>query len=83
MPPRWSRLPDRKDPDYRRLDDRMTFATHVAVFAAVNSGLWFVYLVNRQPATTEFPWTTWVTLPWLALVILHGIYIITIADYSS
>ncbi len=42
MPPRWPRKPDRNDPDYRRLDDRMNFAMHVALFAVVNSGLWFL-----------------------------------------
>lgn len=41
MPPRWPRKPDRKDSAYRKLDDRMTFATHVATFSAINSGLWF------------------------------------------
>jgi len=82
MPPRWPRLPDRKDPEYRRLDDRMTFAVHVAAFAALNSGLWFTYLFSHASAS-ELPWTTWVTLPWLGLLVLHGIYIAAIADYSS
>jgi len=82
MPPRWSRLPDRKDPEYRRLDDRMTFAVHIAAFAALNSGLWFVYLFGH-PSVSELPWITWVTLPWLCLLVLHGIYIAAIADYSS
>jgi len=43
MPPRWPREPDRNDPAYRRLDDRMNFAVHVAIFAASNSGLWFFH----------------------------------------
>ena len=38
MPPRWPRKPDRCDPAYRRLDDRMNFAMHVAIFAVINSG---------------------------------------------
>ncbi len=37
MPPRWPRKPDRKDPAYRRLEDRINFAVHVALFAAINS----------------------------------------------
>jgi hypothetical protein len=42
MPPRWPREPDRQnDPEYRKLDDRMTFAVHVALFLACNSGVWF------------------------------------------
>ena len=39
MPPRWPRQPDRADPDYRRLDDRMNFALHIALFSAFNSAL--------------------------------------------
>jgi hypothetical protein len=41
MPPRWPRKPDRQDPDFRKLDDRMNFAVHVGICATVNSGLWF------------------------------------------
>ncbi|NJM49135.1 MAG: hypothetical protein HC860_25650 [Alkalinema sp. RU_4_3] len=41
MPPRWPRVPTRDDPAFRRVDDRMTFATHVAATIALNSGCWF------------------------------------------
>lgn len=78
MPPRWPRQPDRKDPDYRRLDDRMNFAIHVAIFAAINSGLWFFH--NLQSA--DWPWLTGFTGIWLLAIALHGIYIFAIADYS-
>ncbi|HEY9689922.1 MAG TPA: 2TM domain-containing protein [Coleofasciculaceae cyanobacterium] len=79
MPPRWPRKPDRADPDYRKLDDRMNFATHVAIFAASNSGLWFFETLNRAGD----PWATWVTLGWLGALVLHGVYVFAIADYSS
>ena len=79
MPPRWPRKPDRKDPEYRRLDDRMNFAVHVAVFAACNSGLWFVH--NLKHAT--WFWTVWVTGIWALLLLLHLLYIVAIADYST
>ena len=79
MPPRWPRKPDRKDPAYRRLDDRMNFAIHVAIFTASNSGLWFVH--NIKQAT--WSWTTWFTLIWLGLLLIHMIYIFAIADYSQ
>lgn len=78
MPPRWPRKPDRKDPAYRRLDDRMNFALHVAIFAAGNSGLWFFHIL-------KFPaWhgAIWVTGIWGTLLLLHLIYIVAIADYS-
>lgn len=42
MPPRWPRKPDRQnDPEFRKLDDRMNFAVHTALFIATNSGVWF------------------------------------------
>ncbi|MBR8827588.1 MAG: 2TM domain-containing protein [Gomphosphaeria aponina SAG 52.96 = DSM 107014] len=78
MPPRWPRQPDRKDPAYRRLDDRMNFAVHVAVFAASNSGLWFVH--NLKNAT--WSWAIWVTGIWAAVLLLHLFYLMAIADYS-
>ena len=78
MPPRWPRKPDRSDPAYRRLDDRMNFAVHVAIFAACNSGLWFVH--NLKHAT--WSWAIWVTAIWAAVLLLHLIYIVAIADYS-
>lgn len=79
MPPRWPRKPDRRDPDFRKLDDRMNFAVHVAVFAAINSGLWFAHQINAD-------WVTWVqpfTFTWLGGLTLHALYIFAIADYSE
>ena len=78
MPPRWPRKPDRKDPAYRRLDDRMNFAVHLGVFAACNSGLWFVHNIKAAP----WPWIVWITGIWAAGLLLHLIYIVAIADYS-
>ncbi|RMF27616.1 MAG: hypothetical protein D6756_01625 [Cyanobacteria bacterium J083] len=78
MPPRWPRQPDRQDPAYRRLDDRMNFAVHVAVFAAVNSGIWFV----RTLKNADWSWTLWFTLVWFFMLLLHLIYILVIANYS-
>ncbi|MEP0910639.1 2TM domain-containing protein [Leptolyngbya sp. GB1-A1] len=79
MPPRWSRKPDRKDADYRKLDDRMNFAVHVASFIAVNSGVWFAH--NLQQADWE--WISWLTGLWGLVLAAHAIYIFTIADYSE
>ncbi|MGF1521168.1 MAG: 2TM domain-containing protein [Leptolyngbyaceae cyanobacterium] len=79
MPPRWPRKPDRRDPAYRKLDDRMNFAVHVAVFAVINSGLWFVHQLNGD----WVQWVSKVTLIWLAILIAHAIYIFGIADYSG
>ena len=78
MPPRWPRKPDRRDPDYRRLEDRINFAFHVAVFLATNSGLWFVHNLQRA----DWSWLVWLSGIWLTLLLLHLLYIIAIADYS-
>ncbi len=78
MPPRWPRKPDRRDPAYRRLDDRMNFALHVAIFGASNSSLWFFR--NLQPS--PWIWTLWVTGSWALLLVAHAIYIFALADYS-
>ncbi|KAM3093720.1 2TM domain-containing protein [Phormidesmis sp. 146-35] len=79
MPPRWSRIPDRKDADYRRLDDRMTFATHVPLFTACNSGLWFFKIIQNH----DWPWAIGVTGGWAAILVAHAIYVFAIADYSE
>jgi len=78
MPPRWPRKPTRQDPAYRRLEDRINFAVHVAACIAVNSGLWFFHTLNPEWVV----WAKWVTLPWLVGLVGHGIYIFVIADYS-
>jgi hypothetical protein len=79
MPPRWPRKPDRADPAYRKLEDRLNVAVHLALFAAVNSSLWFFRLVQ----TAHWPWTLWLTCGWLVLLLAHGIYVFGIADYSE
>ena len=79
MPPRWPRKPDRNDPAYRRLDDRMNFALHVAIFAAINSGVWFVHIVQDA----AWNWNTWLTGIWALALVSHAIYIFAIADYSD
>ncbi|MFB2934121.1 2TM domain-containing protein [Aerosakkonemataceae cyanobacterium BLCC-F154] len=79
MPPRWPRKPDRKDPAFRKLDDRMNFAVHVAIFAACNSGIWFFH--NLQQA--EWPWAVWVTGGWATILFAHALYIFVLANYSQ
>lgn len=79
MPPRWPRKPDRRDPAYRRLDDRMNFALHVATFSAINSGLWFFNTL--QPGA--FPWARWIALIWTVVLLAHLVYVFAIADYSE
>ncbi len=79
MPPRWPTKPDRQDPAYRKIDDRMNFAVHVAIAATVNSGLWFVH--NLKGFTWD--WLPWLTISWVVVLLVHLIYISAIANYSQ
>jgi hypothetical protein len=79
MPPRWPRKPDRADPAFRRLDDRMTFAVHVAGFIAINSGAWFFRLLQQA----DWPWTVWLTGSWGLGLFAHALYIFAIAKYPD
>jgi integral membrane sensor domain MASE1 len=79
MPPRWPRQPTRLDPAFRKLDDRMNFAVHVAIFAATNSGIWFVRTLQSAP----WDWTVWFTGIWAVALVIHAIIIFAIADYSD
>ncbi len=79
MPPRWPRKPDRRDPAYRRLDDRMNFALHVAIFAVSNSGSWFF----RTLEAAEWAWVPTMTGVWALGLLAHAVYIFAIADYSG
>ena len=79
MPPRWPRQPTREDPAFRKLDDRMNFALHVAIFAAVNSGIWFV----REVQTAPWTWSVWFTGVWLLALVSHAVFIFAIANYSD
>lgn len=79
MPPRWPREPDRSDPAFRKLEDRINFAVHVALFAAVNSGSWFFRVLKDA----SWSWTLWMTGSWAAILVMHGLYIFAIANYSE
>ncbi len=87
MPPRWPRKPDRADPAFRRLDDRMNFATHVAIFAATNSGLWFFRVLGSVTSETGIPGglplTPWITAVWAGLLVGHALYVFAIAQYPD
>ena len=80
MPPRWPREPDREnDPEYRKLEDIINFALHVAFYAAVNSGVWFFHNFNHP----DWNWAIPFSLIWGGVLIGHLIYIKAIADYSK
>ncbi len=67
MPIRWYGPADPADPTYRHFERIVNLTVHAALFAAVNSGLWFVQELRH-------PWNHlgWLTLSWGALLLLHG-----------
>ena len=79
MPPKWPRKPDRADPAYRKLEDRINFAVHVAAFTAVNSALWFFH--GFMPGTLL--WLPKLTLPWLGVLGAHCVWLFAIASYPA
>ncbi|MXY62475.1 MAG: hypothetical protein F4Y87_03350 [Synechococcus sp. SB0665_bin_28] len=66
MPLRWIGEPDPADPRYQDLERRVNFALHGALYAALNSGLWFTQLL-RHP----WPHLGWFSLVWLLALLVH------------
>ena len=67
MPIRWYGPADPNDPTYRHFERVVNLTLHAALFASINSGLWFVQGLRH-------PWTHlgWLTLGWSALLVLHA-----------
>jgi 2TM domain len=71
MPLSLPKPPDPRDPDYQRLERRVNFALHVGIFAASNSGLWFV----RSLKYADWDWAIQVTGFWALLLLGHFIWV--------
>jgi hypothetical protein len=67
MPIRWYGPADPADPTYRHFARIVNLTLHAMVFAAVNSGLWFL-----QGLRHPWPHLEWLTLPWAALLLVHA-----------
>ncbi|MEB3243573.1 MAG: hypothetical protein VKO44_08040 [Cyanobacteriota bacterium] len=67
MPIRWYGPANRDDPTYRHFERVVNLTLHAALFASINSGLWFVQELRH-------PWAhlDWLTLAWAGLLLLHG-----------
>jgi hypothetical protein len=78
MPRSWPRPPDRKDPEFRKVEDIMNFVVHVFVFTSSNSGLWFFKILWRA----DWSWAMNFTLGWLGILLIHALYIFVLANYS-
>jgi hypothetical protein len=70
MPPRLSKPPDPKDPDYQRLERGINLALHVGIFSASNSCMWFV----RSITYADWDWSIQVTSAWALVLLAHGIW---------
>lgn len=66
MPIRWYGPANPADPTYRHFSRIVNLVLHAMVFAAVNSGLWFVQGM-RQP----WPHLAWLTEIWGALLLIQ------------
>ena len=71
MPIRWYGPANPEDPTYRHFNRIVNLVLHAMVFAAVNSGLWFVQEMRQ-------PWEhlAWLTEAWGALVVLQLISVV-------
>ncbi len=79
MPPRWPRKPSRRDPEFRKLDDRYTYAAHLALFLCSASGLVFFQQLYRA----DWPWLL-PLLGWWSLGLgIHSFWIFFVARYPA
>jgi len=71
MPIRWYGPANPEDPTYRHFERIVNLTLHAALFAAINSGLWVVQELRQ-------PWQhlIWLTLGWLAMLLLHAAVVI-------
>ncbi|MFM8524307.1 MAG: hypothetical protein ACKOCM_01585 [Cyanobacteriota bacterium] len=66
MPIRWYGPADPADPTYRHFSRIVNLVLHAMVFAALNSGLWFV-----QEMRHPWPQLRLVTLAWGIVLAIH------------
>lgn len=66
MPIRWYGTGDNTDPRYRHFSRIVNFTLHAGVFAAVNSGLWFIQSMKHSWTHLDL-----FTEIWLTALIIH------------
>lgn len=71
MAPKLSRPPDPRDPQYQSLERRINLALHIAIFVALNSGLWFYRSITYQ----EWQGFGWIVLWWGLIILNQGIWV--------
>lgn len=78
MPIRWYGPADPSDPTYRHFERVVNLTLHAALFASINSGLWFVQGLRH-------PWAHlgWLTLGWAALLLVHGSVVVLLRPQAT
>jgi hypothetical protein len=78
MPIRWYGPADPTDPTYRHFERIVNLTLHTALFAAVNSGLWFVQELRH-------PWhhLGWLSLAWAGGLLVHGSVVLALRPTPS
>ena len=71
MPIRWYGTGDSSDPTYRHFNRVVNLTLHAMVFAAVNSGLWFIQAMRHPWAHLDL-----VTELWLAALVIHLLVVV-------
>ena len=66
MPIRWYGPANPEDPTYRHFNRIVNLVLHGMVFAALNSGLWFV-----QEMRHHWSHLNWLTSTWAVLLMAH------------
>ncbi|GAB4218231.1 MAG: hypothetical protein OHK0012_26190 [Synechococcales cyanobacterium] len=78
MPPKWPRRPTRRDPEFRKLDDRYTLAANAMLFATVCLGAEFFNLLWQA----QWSWLPWLAGGWGTVVVINALWVLLIARYD-
>jgi hypothetical protein len=78
MPIRWYGPANPEDPTYQHFNRIVNLVLHAMVFAAINSGLWFVQGM-RHPFTN----LAWLTGSWSALLLVQLIRVVVQRPQAS
>ena len=78
MPIRWYGPANPEDPTYQHFNRIVNLVLHAMVFAAINSGLWFV-----QGMRHPFTHLAWLTGSWSALLLVQLIRVVVQRPQAS
>jgi hypothetical protein len=78
MPIRWYGPADPTEPTYRHFARIVNLTLHAALFAAINSGLWFIQELRH-------PWSHlgWLSLAWAGALLVHGSVVVALRPSPS